>query len=299
MRYKDAPVKIPVNENDCLETRPAHYRQHRLGVWHRAGLLQETADMNDAQRAKVRKNHAMIDELMDREILDGLGLLRQGDPTGASSTASVSEGERDERIRNTYAMIDLIDQGVGRILDALRETGSIENTVIVFTTDHGELMGDHGVWLKGPFFYDGLINVPLVIRKPGEPERTVNSLASSIDIFPTCCELLGVAPPRACDGVSLVPAFTGASPRSECLVEYRNGYFENDINTMAYIDNRYKFVQYQNNEIELTDRIRDPEENVNLAFGGQNGELVAEYREKMLMMVLGTGNKVPDQISHA
>ncbi|MBP3701260.1 MAG: sulfatase-like hydrolase/transferase, partial [Lachnospiraceae bacterium] len=202
-------------------------------------------------------------------------------------------------IRNTYAMVDLIDQGVGKILDALKETGSLEDTIIVVTADHGELMGDHGVWLKGPFFYDGLVNVPLMIAAPGvEPGQTA-ALTSSIDIYPTICELAGVKAPRWCDGVSQVPALTGDAPRSSCLIEYRNGYFENDVNTMGYVDENYKFIQYQNGACELTDRKNDPQENGNLAADPANAALVTRYREKMLMAMLSTGTKFPDQICHA
>jgi len=298
MRYKDAPVKMPVNEKDTLETRPTHYKLHQQGLWHRAGILQETEYMSDEERARVRKNLAQISEFMDKEILDGLGLLTRGG-TPDKKEKTVSERERNQRIRNTYAMVDLIDQGVGRIIEALKETGQWENTVIVFTADHGELMGDHGLWLKGPFFYDGLINVPLIVYDPGAKPAKTGALASSIDIFPTCCELLGIEIPRACAGTSLVTALGGGNPRKECLIEYRNGYFDSDVNTMAYIDEKYKFVQYQTGECELTDRINDPEENVNLAADKKYADLVSQYQTKLLMMMLNTGDRFPDQISHA
>ena len=300
LRYQDTPVKMPVNEDDDLSTRPRHYRYHQLGIWHRAGLLQEIDGMTEEDRAKVGNCAEMISNFMDEEILKGLGLLTHGDSSGEKSEPSkISPHERDQRIRNTYAMVDLIDKGVGQILEALKETGELENTVIVFTSDHGELMGDHGTWLKGPFFYDGLANVPLLVHVPGAEGAKTGALASSIDIYPTCCELLGVPTPRSVAGVSQVGAFEGKQPRKECLIEYRNGYFENDVNTMVYVDEKYKFAQYENGEFELTDRINDPEENVNLVHNGQNPELLAEYRNKLLMMVLKTGSRFPEQFCHA
>ncbi len=300
LRYKDVPVKLPVNEDDDLATRPIHYRQQQQGVWHRAGILKETPDMTEEEKAQVKKNVEIISEFMDEKILAGLGLLTRGGSTEEKLESNrVEAQERDQRIRNTYAMVDLIDQGVGKILDALKETGSLEDTIIVVTADHGELMGDHGVWLKGPFFYDGLVNVPLMIAAPGvEPGQTC-ALTSSIDIYPTICELAGVQAPRWCDGVSQVPALSGEEVRRSCLIEYRNGYFENDVNTMGYIDEDYKFIQYQNGACELTDRKKDPQENVNLAADPANAALVTQYREKMLMAMLGTGTKFPDQICHA
>ena len=237
---------------------------------------------------------------MDEKILQGLGLLTHGDSSGEEYKPSVlSAHERDQRIRNTYAMVDLIDKGVGKILDALKETGALEDTVIIFTADHGELMGDHGLWLKGPFFYDGLVNVPLMMHAPENNASVTEALASSVDIYPTCCELLGVPTPRSCDGMSQAPALRGEKVRKECLFEYRNGYFENDVYNLGYVDEKYKFIQYQNGDVEMTDRINDPEENVNIVYNGANPELLAEYRNKMLNMVLNTASKFPEQYCHA
>lgn len=299
MKYKDAPIKLPINEKDLLETRPAHYKQQQQGIWHRAGVIQEVEGMTQEERDQVHKNVSMVGEFMDKEILEGLGLLTSGRSANEPSVKIVSEDERNQRIRNTYAMVDLIDKAVGQIVKALKDTGELENTVIVVTADHGELMGDHGLWLKGPFFYDGLINIPLIIYNPGVDAKDTEALASSIDIFPSCCDLLDIQTPRYCDGVSLKPVFDGAAPRKECLIEYRNGYFENDINTMAYIDDKYKFVQYQNGVCELTDRINDRDENINLALDENNIELVSQYQAKLLLQMLKTGTKTPEQISHA
>ena len=300
LRYKDVPVKMPVNEEDDLHTRPRHYHYHQYGVWHRAGLLHPLPDMPEEDKAKCGKCADQIAQFMDEKILQGLGLLTHGDSSGEEYKPSVlSAHERDQRIRNTYAMVDLIDKGVGKILDALKESGALEDTVIIFTADHGELMGDHGLWLKGPFFYDGLVNVPLMMRTPEDNASVTEALASSVDIYPTCCELLGVPVPRSCDGMSQAAALRGEKVRTECLFEYRNGYFENDVYTLGYVDEKYKFIQYQNGDVEMTDRINDPEENVNIVYNGANPELLAEYRNKLLNMMLNTASKFPEQYCHA
>lgn len=300
LRYKDVPVKMPVNEDDDLHTRPRHYHYHQYGVWHRAGLLHPLPDMPEEDKEKCGKCADQIAQFMDEKILQGLGLLTHGDSSGEEYKPSVlSAHERDQRIRNTYAMVDLIDKGVGKILDALKKSGALEDTVIIFTADHGELMGDHGLWLKGPFFYDGLVNVPLMMHTPEDNASVTEALASSVDIYPTCCELLGVPTPRSCDGMSQAAALRGEKIRTECLFEYRNGYFENDVYTLGYVDEKYKFVQYQNGDVEMTDRINDPEENVNIVYNGANPELLAEYRNKLLNMMLNTASKFPEQYCHA
>ena len=77
------------------------------------------------------------------------------------------EFDAQEVIASYYAMIELIDENIGRLFDALEETGQRENTVIIFTSDHGEMLGDHGLLLKGCRFYEGLVRVPLIISWPG------------------------------------------------------------------------------------------------------------------------------------
>jgi len=300
MRYVDAPIKTPVAEDDDLSGRPEHYLQMKQGIWHRAGLLKELPGMTDEQKEKVRRTPEIIAEFMDEQILKGLGLTSGGNSEPRDEDQnSVSEKERAQRIRNTYAMVDLIDQGVGKIIDALKETGTLEDTIFLITSDHGELMGDHGLWLKGPFFYDGLIKVPFIVGAPGiEPGRS-EALASSIDILPTLCELAGVNIPRFCEGVSQVSAMNGDTPRTDCLIQYRNGYFDSDVYTMGYIDENYKFIQYQTGACELTDRKNDPEERINLANDPMNSALVSEYRTKLLMKILNSGSRYPEQCCHA
>ena len=173
----------------------------------------------------------------------------------------------------------------------------MKNTIVIFTADHGELMGDHGLWKKGPFFYDGEINVPLLIKVPGRPHRSVESLVSSIDIYTTIVELLGLEPPENFDGISQIAALGGEVCRRECLVEYRTGYGKHDVQANGYIDSKYKFVQYSDGECELTDRIRDKEEMVNLAGRAEFQKIVCEYREKLLYLLLNTPVKYPPRIA--
>jgi arylsulfatase A-like enzyme len=88
---------------------------------------------------------------------------------------------------NYYAMIMLIDDQLRRIVDALRDTGQLENTIIVFMSDHGELLGDHGLILKGCRFFEGLVRVPLILSWPGHFDHGVASdaLVEAIDVAPT------------------------------------------------------------------------------------------------------------------
>lgn len=110
-----------------------------------------------------------------------------------------------------YAMIELIDDNVGRMLDALEETGQLENTVVIFMSDHGETLGDHGLLLKGNRFYEGLVRVPLIFSWPGHfAEGLVSdALVELTDIAPTLLELAGLPPIEEAAGRSLLPILTG------------------------------------------------------------------------------------------
>ncbi len=99
LRYKDVPVKMPVNEDDDLHTRPRHYHYHQYGVWHRAGLLHPLPDMPEEDKEKCGKCADQIAQFMDEKILQGLGLLTHGDSSGEEYKLSVlSAHERDQRI---------------------------------------------------------------------------------------------------------------------------------------------------------------------------------------------------------
>ena len=99
------------------------------------------------------------------------------------------------------------DSSVGRLLDALRERGLADDTLVVLVADHGESLGEHGEYTHGAFLYDSTVRVPLIVAGPGIPSgRVVAPQVRSIDILPTICDLLGLAPGEQAQGVSLVPA---------------------------------------------------------------------------------------------
>lgn len=207
-----------------------------------------------------------------------------------------------QRIANTAAMVDLIDQGIGRILTTLEETGLAENTLVIFTSDHGELLGDHGLWLKGPFFYEGLINTPLLIAGPGvEAGSTHNGLSSAIDLVPTICEALGIASPNWNEGLSLLPMLQGKTKkvRDSCCVEYRNGYGENDVASRTLVTDRYKYTRYETGAEELTDLLKDPSESTNLAPDSDCETALCQARIGLLDCCVKSKSRSPSQLCHA
>jgi arylsulfatase A-like enzyme len=132
---------------------------------------------------------------------------------------------KDHRlVRAAYwAMIDLIDDQIGRVLDNLERTGQRENTVVIFTSDHGEMLGDHGIYLKGPYFYESAIRVPLIIDGPGLRDgQTSDALVELVDLTPTIFDFVGVHKPNELHGRSLAPLLTGkeTTHREDVYCEY-------------------------------------------------------------------------------
>src|SRR5699024_10088251 len=117
-------------------------------------------------------------------------------------------------IRASYwAMIDLIDDQVGRMLEALEKTGQLKNTIVIFMSDHGEMLGDHGIYLKGPYFYEQAVNVPLIISLPGTVQENKRSkaLVELVDLAPTLLEACGIDKYEAMQGKSLWSLVVGSS----------------------------------------------------------------------------------------
>lgn len=114
-------------------------------------------------------------------------------------------------IARTYGMVSLIDDSVGRVLGALRENGLDDDTVVVFTSDHGELLGDHFLLRKGPFPCRSLLRVACLIRAPGvtPPGNVVSSPTSNTDLLPTLLTLAGGSVPAEVQGRTLGDVLRG------------------------------------------------------------------------------------------
>jgi len=123
-----------------------------------------------------------------------------------------------------FGMVRFMDDGLGRILDALEGLGLKENTIVVFCSDHGDFMGEHRMQCKGGVFYDSLTRVPLIVSWPGQVVAGVQdeSMANLIDVVPTLLQLQGMEVPRSMQGKPL-PTVTDAVPRQVTFAEYGTG----------------------------------------------------------------------------
>jgi arylsulfatase A-like enzyme/Flp pilus assembly protein TadD len=161
--------------------------------------------------------------------------------------------------------VAFVDQQLGVLFDALRKNGTLQNTIVIVTADHGEALGEKEEARHGFFAYNNTLHVPLILAYPGAVPARVQENAGHIDIFPTVCDLLGLSAPSQIQGESLLPLIAGR-PRKNARIYFESlsphlsldcapltGYIEG---TMKYIDQPIK---------ELYDLGADPREEHNLA----------------------------------
>ena len=183
--------------------------------------------------------------------------------------------ESENRVMKTYyyGKVSLIDDCVVRVLKALDEKGLMENTWIVFSSDHGEMLGDHGLIAK-KVFYEGALNIPCIVRPPGgtAPWQS-NGLADHLDIAATLIDAADAKPLEGSDGVSLLP-LTSAGPDAEGAQVHKDAVLsEMGLPPMAYSmvrTDRYKMsvetltrrpldlYDMENDPDELHNRVNDP-----------------------------------------
>lgn len=167
-------------------------------------------------------------ELMDKPHFQRQDHYGAYNKPGSYPAADMSP-DQHRLVRAAYwAMIDLIDAQVGRLLDTLEATGQRENTLVIFMSDHGEMLGDHGLYLKGPYFYEPAIRVPLIMTWPGHIEAGQQSqaLVELVDLAPTLLDAAELDIYPGMQGRSLWPLLQGKTDpdqhREDIYCEYYN-----------------------------------------------------------------------------
>ncbi|WP_137701957.1 sulfatase-like hydrolase/transferase [Marimonas lutisalis] len=184
--HKPEEVDLPKHRTRSYEGKP---------WWHEAALEGEPADPVNAE---VRKQYSRI--------------------------APQSDAQLREIIANTYGQIALIDHQVGRLMIALEEAGLREDTLVIFISDHGDWLGDHGLILKGPMHYEGLLRVPMIVQGPGVPAgKVVAEPVSTLDLGPTFFDYGGAQALQTQHGASLKPLIEGDATRKFALNEWGLG----------------------------------------------------------------------------
>jgi N-acetylglucosamine-6-sulfatase len=183
--------------------------------------------------------------------------IRNRPTLNAQAIASITENYR-QRLESLLA----VDEAVAAIVAALRETGELEQTLIVFTADNGFFHGEHRVPSGKVLLYEPSIRVPLILRGPGVPRgERVSELVANIDVAPTIVAAAGASPVRTMDGRSLLPLAQDPGRRTgrDILIERGPGGNNQQIFT-ALRTPRYLYAEYSNGDRELYDLVRDPDQ---------------------------------------
>ena len=220
--------------------------------------------------------------------------------------------EEIREIRAAYAaMVAMIDLEVCRILDTLEAAGKVDDTLVVFTSDHGEMLGDHDILLKGPMMYDCVTRVPLLMRWPGQipAGKRVKEIVQWIDLTATYIDVAGAAGFTSCQGSSLIPLLQGkkADWRDWALCEYRDsGHQANPpVHTTMLRYANYKLVIWhgkpatdRTTDGELYDLDDDPNELVNLYHDPAHRDLREKLKDQLLNVLDQTEDRSQIRMSN-
>jgi len=203
---------------------------------------------------------------------------------------------------HTYGMISMVDHNIGRVVAAIEELGLLEDTIIVFFSDHADLMGDHWLINKGPFLFRSLTRVPTIWRLPGRfnahGER--DALVSTVDLMPTLLDLAGVDIPAGVQGVSCKGILTGQEDavRDWAYIEYDESYISDRLRQIRSKD--WAITYYANSDHGMLFNLRnDPGELHNLWDDPGHQNTKRDLLIELLRHTSQNGDWLPPKRSHA
>ena len=215
-------------------------------------------------------------------------------------TSAFSIQSLQKIIASTYPMVKMIDDCVGRVFSALDAQELVQDTIVIFTSDHGELLGDHGLIRKGPMPYRQLLQIPLVMGGPGIPKgQTIDAITSHLDIKETLLDLLGLQG-RPTDGTSLVPLLDGSTNkvRDTAFAEYFPRSVPNQYNR-TILSGDMRLTRYPKAEEhgwgELFNHAQDPGEHRNLYQDAMRRDQIAALTrvlERKLPLQVATPQRI-------
>lgn len=189
-----------------------------------------------------------------------------------------------------YGMVSMMDKYIGKILDKLEALGLADNTIVVFTTDHGHFHGHHGLIAKCVFNYEDMLKIPFIVSNPGRVPANQQSQAmqSLVDLAPTFLDFCGLEVPRCMTGVSQKQIWQGVSDSARNHVIVENRHQPTTMNIRTYINERYKITVYYNREYgELFDLKQDPGELTNLWNSQEHRDLKNDLLLKFIHAEMG------------
>lgn len=201
--------------------------------------------------------------------------------------------DRDELAKDIgiyYGMVSLMDKYIGKILGKLDALGLADNTLVVFTSDHGHFYGQHGLTAKGAFHYEDVIRVPFIARYPDvvPAGKESNALQTLVDLAPSFLSAAGIDIPHPMTGVDQTPVWYGQEEQVRDHIIVENHHEPTTVHVKTYVNDRYKLTVYYNRDYgELFDMQDDPGEINNLWNSPNHAELKADLVMKLLFAEMG------------
>jgi len=188
------------------------------------------------------------------------------------------EGPEDVKkaLSGYFGLVSYLDENIGKVLAALKDSGMAEDTVVMYTSDHGDNLGARGLWGKSTM-YEEIAGVPFLLAGPGIPRGSVvDTPVSHVDAFPTLMEIAGEKMPSGFPGVSLTGISEGFKPERTVLSEYHG--MGSSTGAFAVRVGKWKYVHYAKYRPQLFDLENDPEETTDLAESPRYADAVGECR---------------------
>lgn len=250
---------------------------------------------------------------LSADIFSPVGALRQErqeERARINSTVAyaATEDEIRQAIALTYGMITMIDDAVGRILSRLQDLGLDEDTVVIFTSDHGDFMGDHGLLLKSALHYSSLVRVPFIWADPGAaaPGHETNGLWTTMDIGPSILARAGLAPSAGTQGQSFLSVIAEPeAPGHDRILIEEDGHaptfgLNRPVRARTAITESHRLTIYDQEEWgELYDLREDPDEICNLFDEPQAESIRREMFEALARSMLSAADHLPQPIRRA
>jgi arylsulfatase A-like enzyme len=204
-----------------------------------------------------------------------------------------------ERIRNIrrnyFAMVTFLDEQVGRVIQALKRRDMYDNTLIIFTADHGELLGDHGLLTKGPFLYESLIRIPMIFAGPGVRSGVSSqALMENVDVLPTLLEMLGRDVPCGLQGRSQKAILDGSgdTARESALCSF--DIHDDGMRLKSLITPGAKLTLFAQQDFgELFDLEQDPQERTNRFDDPACRQLQANLMQQLARRIMMDEDPLP------
>jgi choline-sulfatase len=231
------------------------------------------ANMFRAEDMRLPASWGKVDlKTVPKEVRDS---IERNAPTPELSDPDAAR----RRIAYYYASLAQMDDCVGLVLRALKELGLEDDTIVLYTSDHGEMLGEHGMWQKFEF-YEASCGVPLMIHAPGARPTVCNAPVSLVSVLPTLAELAGAPVSGRLDETSLGPQIrdAGVARNRPVFAEYN---LRNPHAKYMIRDGRYKYSYWTHDIAELYDLESDPQELRNLALDRSHEPVVKQLRETL------------------